>query len=339
MLKSLITFWVLLPALALAQETVPLIGSEATQPQTELVVAAPVDGINRILVIGDSMAGGLGAGMVRMAAGDQTIQVVSRFNESSGITRPDIYDWAAALPKIMEGKNFTSVVVLMGLNDRQDIRIASGRFALNTPEWTAAYQSNTDLILDSLKSQNVKIYWLGEPPMGDASYDAEMKLVAGLQKDRVVAKGATFVDTRPLLLSPQGAYVDFGPDDTGEMRKLRQKDGVTFFKQGNNRFAQLVLSVIKGGGPVSLSVVADTPSQPATQTDPIFGQADANGVATVAELGKVNAEPVKIVAAVAGANVTPAVGSAAEKLYATGESGEAPSGRFDDFTYIAPLVK
>jgi uncharacterized protein len=339
MLKRALISLLFFPAIALAQETAPLIGSEATQPQTEQVAATPIDNVNRILVIGDAMAGGLGAGMARMAAGDARLQVVSRFNESSGITRPDIYDWASALPKIMEGKNFTSVVVLIGLNDSQDIRGAAGQFAFNSPEWIAAYKANTDLILDSLISQNVKVFWLGEPPMGDATYDAEMQQVAGLQKDRVVAKGATFIDTRPLLLSPEGAYVDFGPDDTGEMRKLRQKDGVTFFKQGNNKFAQLILNAIKTGAPSAAPVAA---AAPAPQVDlpsaPVFGQADVNGTTVVAELGVVVPELRKIEPAQVGSSIVPAQGTAAEKLFATGEVTASPLGRFDDFSYEAPAA-
>jgi uncharacterized protein len=336
MLKGLAIF-LMFPALAFAQENAPLIGSEASQPQTELVAATPIDSINRILVIGDSMAGGVGNGMARVAFGDENIQVLTRFNESSGITRPDIYDWAAALPKIMDGKNFTSVVVLIGLNDRQDIRTSSGRFALNTPEWTAAYQANTDLILDSLKSQNVKIYWLSEPPMGDPAYDAEMKFVSGLQKDRVDAKGGIYLDTRAMLLSPEGAYVDFGPDDTGEPKKLRQRDGVTFLKQGNNKFGQLILQAIKGGAAVNLPAAAGV-VQPIAPTDPVFGQADANGNAVIAEVGTVKVEPAKVIVANVGTDISPAVGSAAEKLLSTGEVGIAPMGRFDDFSYIAPAA-
>jgi hypothetical protein len=120
---STFIFALCIPAFALAQDTTPLIGSQANEPQTELVAPILNDGIYRILVIGDSMAGGLGAGMVRMAANESGFEVVSRFNESSGLTRPDVYDWASALPKIMDGKNFNAVVVLIGMNDRQDIQV------------------------------------------------------------------------------------------------------------------------------------------------------------------------------------------------------------------------
>jgi hypothetical protein len=325
----------LFTSFAQAQENAPLIGSEATQPQMNVEAPQAIADVNRILVIGDSMAGGLGAGMARMAAGDETIQITTRFNESSGITRPDIYDWAGALPKIMEGKNFTSVVVLMGLNDRQDARTASGRFAMNTPEWTSAYQANTDLILDALKSQNAKTFWLSEPPMGDTQFDSEMKMVSDLQRSRVEAKGATYVDTRAMLLSPEGTYVDVGPDDTGEMRKLRQKDGVTFFKQGNNKFGQLILAAIRKGVPATGPVVAVS-GQPAIPANPVFGQVDVNGVAVVAELGSVQPELRKIEPAMIGFNTTPATGTAAEKLFSNGEVAPAPQGRFDDYSFVAP---
>jgi uncharacterized protein len=327
--------------LAFAQENQPLVGSQATDPQAPLVANTLSDGIYRILVIGDSIAGGLGNGMARMAANDTSYQVVSRFNESSGLTRPDFYDWAGAIPKIMEGKNFNAVVVLIGLNDRQDIRSASGRLAFGSPEWVAAYQANTDAIMDSLKTQNVKVFWLSEPPMGDPTYDADMMQVSTLQKDRVVPKGAVYVDTRALLLSPEGKYVDFGPDDTGEPRKLRQRDGVTFFKQGNNKFGQIVLATIKDANDGKLPDVpvaaSGTPLTVDAPTGPVFGQDDGNGQSVLHGAGDVvaSANTTVVVKQVIDPSV-PAIGSEAEKLITTGEANVAPLGRFDDFSYVAP---
>ncbi len=66
-----------------------------------------------------------------------------------------------------------------------------------------------------------------------------------MQKERVEAKGARFIDIRHAFANPQGSYTDTGPDDTGEFVRLRSRDGVHFFKQGNNRLAQLVLEAIK----------------------------------------------------------------------------------------------
>ena len=333
-LLALVVMCVWLPLSVAAQENAPLIGSQATEPATELVAPAVNDGLTRVLVIGDAMAGGLGAGMARVAAGDGNVQVINRFNESSAITRPDVYDWAAAIPKIMDGKEFNAVVVLIGLNDRQDIRSDAGRLKFNTPEWIAAYLANTDAIAAALAAQNVKVFWLGEPPMGDAAYDADMKAVTALQKSRVVAKGLTFIDTRPQLSNPDGSYMEFGPDDTGEVKKLRQRDGVTFLKQGNSKFGQIVLAAIKSGGVAPPAVVVptiETPTPFVENSGPMFGQQDANGADVLHDSATMTA--------IVDGGAQPSVAAVElNRLFTVGEASVAPAGRFDDFSYVAPAA-
>jgi hypothetical protein len=95
----------------------PLMGSQSTEEE----IVQPVDDTYRILVIGDALAGGLGAGLSRMAEPEPRFEIVNRFQETSGIARPEVYDWAASLPKIMEGKNSTPALS-DGANDRQAIR-------------------------------------------------------------------------------------------------------------------------------------------------------------------------------------------------------------------------
>ena len=333
-----VLLWV--PVSVLAQEQTPLIGSQATEPATPLIAPLVIvdETVTRILVIGDSMAGGLGAGMTRVAQGETDIQIVNRFNESSAITRPDVYDWAAAIPKIMDGKNFNAVVVLIGLNDRQDIRSANGRLKFNTPEWIAAYQTNIDAIASALAAQNVKVFWLGEPPMADAAYDADMKLVTSLQKARVVAKGATFIDTRPAFSNPDGSYMEFGPDDTGEVKKLRQRDGVTFLKQGNSKFGQVILAAIGSGGVTPPAVVAIVPviPDPVAPTSeleipgPVFGQQDANGADMLDDSAAI--------IAMAANSLAQPDSTSVNRLFSVGLSSVAPAGRFDDFSYVVPAA-
>src|SRR5882672_7644346 len=95
---------ILASSLVQAQEivNVPIMGSQST----EEVSQQPVDDAYRILVIGDALAGGLGAGLSRMAEAEPRFEIVNRFQEVSGIARPEVYDWAASLPIIMEGKEF-----------------------------------------------------------------------------------------------------------------------------------------------------------------------------------------------------------------------------------------
>lgn len=329
------TFIALFAATANAQDSGPAIGSAAT------------DSPYRILVIGDAMGGGMGGGLTRMvAATEPNYQVVNRFNEASALSRPDRYDWATAVPKMMEGKDFSAVAVLIGLNDRQDIRTPTARLTFNSPEWVQAYKANVDSVIDALLAQNVKIVWLGQPPMGDPAYDADMQIISALQKERAIAKNIIFVDLRTPFLGPDGNYSQRGPDDTGVDQKLRQNDGVTFFKLGNNRIGQIVLAALKNGvGPIvaHITPVAVAPLIVDDTAGPVFVQQNQNGKEVlhsgedvVASVETQNANAAAIAASSIG--VGAALGSNGEKLFTLGVAPIAPAGRFDDFTYVAPAA-
>jgi hypothetical protein len=329
------------PSLASAQDAGPIIAAQALDPQAQ-------SDLRRVLVIGDQMAGGMGAGITRMAEGDTTIEVVNRFNESSGLSRPEIYDWVAAIPKMVENKNFTAAFILMGVNDRRDMRGPNKSLPFGSAEWAALYKQRIDAVIDALSQQHIKVYWMGEPPMGDSGLDADMQNLTTMEKERVAAKGGVFIDLRAPFLGPDGKYNERGPDDTGTDRRLRESDGITFFKMGNNRLGQIALAALKGDAPVSAPSpnVAAEPNTgvPAAQDgnaerDPIFAQQGVDGP-LLAQGGGDLAVAVATDAAAREANkassigIGAAKGSNAEALFTTGLSAPAPAGRFDDFNAV-----
>lgn len=335
-----------------AQDNTPVIGSEATAQDAQPQDAPPDQAAQaearsfKVLIVGDALAGGMGAGLDRMAAGGEIdVRVVNRFNDSSGLARPEIYDWTAAIGTIVPDKGYTTAIVLIGSNDRRDIRTATGTLTFNSPEWVAQYKLRVDALLDALKAQNLTVIWMGEPPMGEPAYDADMQTITALQKERVLAKGALFVDLRAPFIGADGAYTDRGIDDTGADRRLRQSDGYTFLKVGNNRLGQIALSALQGSPlPVPNAAVGTdgTPvavQQPADE-GPVFGQSDANG-AEVAQAGSelkasVDANQIAAVAAASSSiGVAAKPGSAADRLFTTGLASAAPAGRFDDLTLQA----
>ncbi len=328
-----------------AQETnsaQPIMGSAAADSDVPMTpAAAVVDGID-ILVIGDALGGGLGAGFNRRAEVESGLNITVRFNEESGIARPEVYDWSATLPKILEGKSYDAAAVLLGANDRQVIRADNLRYEFNSPEWIAAYRKQADRIIDALTMAGTKVYWVSIPPMADPEYEAAMAAILKIQKEQAAAKGATFVDIRPAFLSADGRYTDVGPDDTGQVRKLRSRDGVGFFKQGNNRMAQLVLEAIKKGGSAvpATANVQTTDAAPGAEPDtPLFGQTGGDGLDVTFHPLHPGAAVLTSVAAsgdaAAGLSALQSLsppGSAAEKLFVSGEAPPAPPGRADDFS-------
>ncbi len=337
--------------LALAQEAAPAMGSPATVEGA----ATPAADVQQMLVIGDALGGGLGAGLIRAAEASGGFEVTNRFVEESGAARPEVYDWGATLPKILEGKSYDAIVVLLGANDRQMIKQGNLRFGFDAPDWSKAYAQNLDRILEDLKASGADVYWVSLPPMADPKYEAAMQVVAGLQKARVEAYGMHYIDIRPAFLTAEGSYTDIGPDDTGTVRKLRSRDGVTFFKQGNNRMAQLVMQAIAKApaeaapAEVKTSLPVDVP-RPKIAIPPVevpeFGQRAVDGSAILVK-------PVEVAAALVSATtasfalvqgsfadilaITPP-GSAAARLFTDGTSAQVPAGRLDDFT-VPPQPK
>ena len=220
-----------------SQDIVPEVGEASSQVQAE-------EKSLNILVVGDALAGGMGAGMTRMAETQPGITILNRFKENSGLVRSEVYDWPDAITKIVAAKPVEAVVVLVGLNDRQEIRDGNVRHVFRAPEWVTRYEARIDRLLDAASSNKARVFWVSMPPMADAVFDGDMKYLSDLQRQRVVAKGGDYLDIRPAFSAPDGSYSDRGPDDTGAERKLRARDGITFMRQGNNRLGQVVLNAV-----------------------------------------------------------------------------------------------
>ncbi len=374
-----LVYWTLVPPVLAQSADQPLMGSEAApdlptaEVDTPSVVAsdelagAGDDGIFRVLVFGDALAGGMGAGMSRMAETQPDIEVVNRFNELSGLARPEFYDWATNLPKITSAKPYDAAVLMLGTNDRQAIRSGEDRFEFGSPEWQRFYAEQLDRLFDVLKSQGLRVYLVSLPPMANPAFDADMRVISDIQRSHVEMIGGKFIDIRPFFVGPDGLFMERGPDVAGAIRKLRLNDGISFLKQGNNRLGQLVLEAVlkaEAGPDAVVPVIAPEaavvvpavvavvdPALPtpetAPQAGPLFGQQGSRGEDIAFDASVVVplkprlsvAQQQKTPAPIgreAGLKIVAAQGSAAEKLFTTGETGVAPAGRFDDDSYIAP---
>ena len=195
----------------------------------------------QVFVFGDSLGAGVWAGLGRMSAGDNRLVFNGRYKESSGFARPDKYDWNGAIQKLLEAKPVDIAVVMLGANDRQEFRAPGGKYKFGSEEWVAAYSAVIDRFIGQLKEKGIAIYWVGMPPMNEPSYDTSVKFISDLQKKRAQLAGVRFIDIRPAFSDEKGQFTWRGPDVDGAVRRMRAKDGVHFYKRGNNKIANLVL--------------------------------------------------------------------------------------------------
>lgn len=314
----------------------------------------PVKDEYQVFVIGDSLAAGLWSGLTRAADQDSRLSINGRYKEDSGLTRPEYYDWNAALPKILESNTIDIAVVMIGTNDGQDIHDGEMRYVFGTPEWSAHYAAQIDRLIKTLTEAGAAVYWVELPPMAAAQYDAEIKTIAAIQAERAKAAGIKVISTRPPFSLENGGYTDKGFDADGEFVRLRARDGVHFLKSGNTKLGSLVFEAMRADldHPEGQGENAALSSQQQPEAaGPAFGQSDAGGGDTVMYMEPEPAQPTPPPStetsksdyagpklAVVPTNRTMAElaksanpGSAAQRLFTLGEAPPPQPGRFDDF--------
>ena len=160
---------------------------------------------------------------------------------------------------------------------------------------------------------------------------------------------------------PGGGYTETAEDTSGTIIRVRGRDGISFFKAGNNLMGQKVLAAIEAQEmPASPAEDRDTPLAEKTsrldvpeanKTDaeampnavPLFGQAVMDSAPYTVQPEGVTANAILLAAGDLGPeaalktlrDIAP-TGSGAERLFKLGSPEPAPAGRPDDFTASAP---
>ncbi|MEM1199972.1 MAG: DUF459 domain-containing protein [Pseudomonadota bacterium] len=198
-----------------------------------------------IFVLGDSIAAGMWAGLRRISQGNRELNFKGRYKEESGFARPDRYDWNSAIEKLVTSQNIDIAIVMLGANDRQNFRAASGTFQFGSDEWLTSYRQTLDKFFGQLKDAGTAVYVAGLPPMAQPAYDRAAKFISNIQREQAEKLGIRYIPVRKAFTNEKDEFVWQGPDITGAVRRLRAKDGIHFYKRGNNKLASIILEVLR----------------------------------------------------------------------------------------------
>jgi hypothetical protein len=209
----------------------------------------------RVLLVGDSEAGGLSPflGKVLTATGVTTLAV--DYKVSSGLVRPDFFDWPAHLRASVPTANPDIVVALFGGNDGQGFLgtdVAAGAAAgksVDTQEWRAEYGKRVGDVMDFLASDGRTLVWVGVPNGEDPSLTANLKV----QNEVVSAEAAKrpkviFVNSWNSFTGLDGGFAPYVVDPRdGVSKPVRsEKDGFHLNTVGEEILAKYVGDAIIG---------------------------------------------------------------------------------------------
>jgi hypothetical protein len=309
---------------------------QPAEPPVPTVEILPKDkNAKKILVIGDFVASGLAWGLDQTFAEEPKLAVVDQSNTNSGLVRTDFYDWNVELPKLLNSVKPDIVVVAMGVNDRQQMRIGKERIAPHSDTWEATYQQRLKGMVDTLRVYGRPFFWVSAPPMRLAAASRDMTYLNGFYTDVVTAAGGHYVDIWNGFTSDQGNYISSGPDVDGQLRALRASDGINFTRAGRLKLAFYVEREIRrqtgvGSGAVDLLASTSQANQIEIGPDgqkrlvgPVISLTDPRPGASGALAGAPDPIP-----QVTGESDTPQY-----RMIVKGVALPAVAGRADDFTW------
>lgn len=207
----------------------------------------------RILVLGDSMiAGAFGLFLARDLAEQHGLDVERRGKSSSGLSRPDFFDWRKEAQALVDAHRPDATVVMFGGNDVQGLYMGRDQWIRWDDEgWSEEYARRVVQLCDIVAPDGQDIFWVGMPVMRPAKFHERIKRVNTIYRaEMAIRPGAHFVDIWSLLADEHGAYADrivLEPPAEGHKPKrvrVRAGDGIHLSPAGAQYLADHVRAVI-----------------------------------------------------------------------------------------------
>ncbi len=194
----------------------------------------------RILVIGDSLGDGLWQGLYRAFQEDKNLEFINRSKASGGLIRSDSNSWDSQIADILKNDRFQIAVMMFGANDDQAIKSGKDWLKVGTEEWRQAYGQRVEAIIKKLRAANIAVYWVGLPVMRSPDQSADAEMMNEVFREKAFINSAKYIDTWNGFTDESGRFSAYGPDMSGQVKRLRADDGVHFTERGSVKLAHFV---------------------------------------------------------------------------------------------------
>lgn len=202
----------------------------------------------RVWIAGDSLAQVPGDGLERVAPRSvDVIAIESRL--STGLARPDLYNWFARLKQILNGPRPDVAVLSFGADDAHNYLAGIpghrkvGPFG--SASWKAEYRRRVDGVTRELTVAGIRTVWLGLPITDGRGFRKSFRIVNQIISTvaEKYAPMSAFVDTWKILASSNGGFTPYLRVH-GTLTLMRLPDGVHYTAAAGDLIAQRMLKTL-----------------------------------------------------------------------------------------------
>jgi hypothetical protein len=223
-----------------------------------LLVASPAAAQEtpRALLIGDSnMYGSLGK-YLETSLTILGFEVVRRGKPTSGLARPDFFNWFDEARRLLEAHRPQVVIMVFGGNDGQGLApLASGLDLVpwdDEAAWRRTYGERVTALARQLRGESRMVFVLSPPNRSSANARAKMERIVAVQRASARAVlGVEWIDLWKLTSDPYGRFLESGVDGKGRVRSYRKGDGIHLTGLGSLEVGHRLVDALVGRGMVA----------------------------------------------------------------------------------------
>jgi hypothetical protein len=205
----------------------------STEPDEPESTGPPsADDPAKVFIVGDSDAGTFGPYLQTLLDNTGIVTTELDYKVSSGLARPDFFDWPAEIDAKLPEVDPDIVVATFGGNDAQGLAVADGEFIIGDPvanedEWVAEYTERAGAVMDQLLADGRTVIWVGIPNDDNPEVTARMAIQDQAAKAAAAERPELiFIDTWKRFSGRDGGWAEFVIDPRdGEGKDVRADDG------------------------------------------------------------------------------------------------------------------
>jgi hypothetical protein len=197
----------------------------------------------RVVVVGDSLAAGLGYFAERVFR-PRLVRVSRQGRISTGLSRPDYFNWPFTMRRIVDRFDPDLVIVMLGENDHQSLQSVSGALEapIGTGAWPAEYRRRVLLMMRIGTSRGAKLIWAGLPMSADPRFRVHSRRQNEIFEYAAgITPNVSYFDAWTRFRDPDGGYTAYYREGRRYLL-IREGDGLHFNATGYTIVARDIAS-------------------------------------------------------------------------------------------------